>query len=151
MLAKKFALGFGIAVLLPMMIHYGVRSFSKPPDWDDYEVENYYERYQRAAPEEKIRLEGERGRLEKERQTHEKRFQKHLFLVTTPLGIFAIIAGSLIAVQAIGTGLMFGGIFCLLDGYANYWTELADWMRFLSLAGGFVVLVVIGYRKFGLK
>ena len=42
---------------------------------------------------------------------------------------------------------MFGGIFLLLDGYCNYWSELADSMRFLSLLAAFIVLMYIGYKK----
>ena len=52
MLAKKFALGFGIAIIFPMMIHYGVSTFSPEPKWKDYQVENYYEKHERATPEE---------------------------------------------------------------------------------------------------
>lgn len=148
MLAKKFALGFGIAVLLPMAVHYGVSTFSPRPKWQDYQIENYYERHERATPAEKVKLEEEQSGLEKERREHAKRFQKHLFFVTTPIGILAIIVGSVIAVQAIGTGLMFGGIFTLVDGYICYWSELPDWMRFLSLLIALVILIFIGYRKF---
>ncbi len=38
MLAKKFALAFGIAVLLPFLVYYGVSTFSPPPkhDWTCY-------------------------------------------------------------------------------------------------------------------
>ena len=77
----------------------------------------------------------------------EKIFQKHLFLVAVPVGIGAIIFGAVSPIQAIGTGLMFGGIFTLVDGYCWYWSELQDWMRFLSLLAAFVVLIFIGYRK----
>lgn len=107
MLAKKFALGFGIAIILPMVIYYGVSTFSPAPKWNDY----------------------------------------YLFYVAVPLGIFAILFGAFSPIQAIGTGLMFGGIFTLTEGYFCYWSELQDWMRFLSLLIAFVVLIYIGYRK----
>ena len=38
MLAKKFALAFGIAVVFPAMLHYGVATFSPEPRWQDYTV-----------------------------------------------------------------------------------------------------------------
>ncbi|PYL94517.1 MAG: hypothetical protein DME28_05015, partial [Verrucomicrobia bacterium] len=38
MLSKKFALAFGIAVVFPAMIHYGVSMFSAEPRWQDYHV-----------------------------------------------------------------------------------------------------------------
>ena len=74
-------------------------------------------------------------------------FSPALFIVAVPIGIAAIIVGALASIQAIGTGLMFGGIFTVMDGYCWYWSELQDWMRFLSLLAAFVVLIFIGYRK----
>lgn len=151
-LAKKFALGFGIAILFPMMIHYGVRSFSPQPRWEDFHTRPAPFLYEdKTDPAERARVEEEFRTMEEKRIAAEKRFQKHLFYATTPLGILAIIAGTIISVQAIGSGLMFGGILCLIDGYINYWSELPDPMRFLSLLAGFCVLVFIGFKKFSDK
>ena len=147
MLAKKFALGFGIAIILPMLVHYGVSTFIPSPKWEDYQVENYYERYQNASTAEKEELRKEQTELNKKRKKIEKRFGKHTFFVAVPVGIIAIIVGSLMPIQAIGTGLMFGGIFTAIQGYCWYWSELQDWMRFLSLLAAFVILIYIGYRK----
>jgi len=147
MLAKKFALGFGIAIIFPIMVHYGVSTFVPSPKWQDRYSNSYYQDYSKATPEEKAKLDQERKQRDMEWTTKEKRFQGVLFSVAVPLGIAAIIIGSLAAIQAIGTGLMFGGIFLLLDGYCNYWSELADSMRFLSLLLAFIVLMYIGYKK----
>ncbi len=147
MLAKKFALGFGIAIVFPMMIHYGISTFSPQPKWKDYQIENYYEKHERATPEEQEKLEAEKNRLEEEREKAEKRFQKHLFFVAAPLGIITIIVGAFLSIQAIGTGLMFGGIFSVCDGYFNYWYELADPLKFASMLVAFVVLIFVGYKK----
>jgi uncharacterized membrane protein YkgB len=147
MLAKKFALGFGIAIILPMLVHYGVSTFSPAPKWQDRYGYNSYRRYQNATAEEKARLDKERELAEKRWQEKERTFQRHLFFVAVPVGIAAIIIGAVAAIQAVGTGLMFGGIFTLMDGYICYWSELQDWMRFLSLLAAFIVLIYIGYRK----
>ncbi len=147
MLAKKFALGFGIAIIFPIMVHYGVSTFVPSPKWQERYSGSYYQDYSNATPEVKAKLDRERKQREGEWKAKEKRFQAALFVVAVPLGIAAILVGSLAAIQAVGTGLMFGGIFLLLDGYANYWSELADSMRFLSLLLAFIVLLYIGYRK----
>lgn len=147
MLAKKIVLGFGIAVLLPMMVYYGVSTFSPKPEYRDYQIENYHEKHDRASTEEKIELEEQKSKLDDQRREHKKRFQRHLFFVAAPVGIIAVIAGSIIAVQAIGTGFMLGGIITLSEGYVCYWPQLEDWIRFISLIIGFIVLVFIGYRK----
>lgn len=147
MLAKKFALGFGIAIVFPMMIHYGVSIFSPQPKWKDYQTENYYEKHKRATPEEQEKLEAKKNQLEEQRMKAEKRFQKRLFFVAVPLGITAIVVGAFLSIQAIGTGLMFGGIFSACDGYFNYWSELADSLKFISMLLVFIVLLIVGYKK----
>jgi len=147
MLAKKFGFGFGIAVILPILIHYGVSTFCPAPKWNDYNDYSYYGKYQQATPEEKKKMDSERNAKYDAYANHRKVFERNLFCVATPLGIGAIIAGSLIAVQAVGAGLIFGGIFTLVDGYCWYWSELQDWMRFLSLLAAFIVLVYMGYMK----
>lgn len=146
MLAKKFGFGFGIAILLPMLVHYGVSTFSPSPKWEDYYNRNYYQ-YQNATPEEKKVLQAEDNKRQEKFRQVRKTFERHLFYVATPVGIAAIVIGSTLAVQAIGAGLIFGGIFTLVDGYCWYWSELQDWIRFLSLLVAFVVLVYMGYTR----
>lgn len=146
MLAKKFALGFGIAIILPLLVHYGVSTFSPAPNWQDYKPYSY-QKYQNATAVEKEKMEKEDEEKQQRLRQEEKVFQKHLFFVTVPVGIASIIIGAILTIQAIGTGLMFGGIFCITEGYFCYWSELQDWMRFLSLLAAFIVLIFVGYRK----
>ncbi len=147
MLAKKFALGFGIAVILPMMIHYGVSTFTHAPKWEDRLGAYSYRKYNQAKPEEKEKMDRERELSERQWRTQQKVFQRHLFFIAVPVGIIAIITGAALPMQAIGTGLMFGGIFSITEGYCCYWSELQDWMRFSSLLIAFIVLIYVGYRR----
>lgn len=151
MLAKRFALGFGIAIIFPAMIHFGVGVISPQPKWENYQTENYYEKHERASVEEQKAMEAEKTRLEKQRQTAETRFEKHLFYFAVPLGILAIIVGTYLPHKVIGAGLMFGGIFSATDGYFNYWRELSDTLKFSSSLCAFVVLLIVGYLKIGEK
>ena len=144
MLAKRFGFGFGIAVILPMLVHYGVSTFSPQPKWQDYYGSAYY---QDSTPEKKKELQEERKKKDETFRFQRKVFERHLFYVAIPIGIAAIIIGSLLSVQAVGAGLIFGGIFTLIDGYCWYWSELQDWMRFLSLLAAFIVIVFCGYMK----
>ncbi len=147
MLAKKFAIGFGVAVLLPMVIHYGVSTFSKEPRWQDYHKNRSYYSMENKSVEEKERIEKEDQKMQDRYDSDSKRFARHLFFVAALLGIVAIILGAFISFQAIGAGLIFGGIFTLTDGYCRYWDQLQDWMRFLSLLVAFIVIVYFGYVK----
>ena len=143
MLAKKIALGFGIAVVFPMLIHYGVSTFVHSPRWVDYEVQlNPSD-----SPQEKAQRQVEGQQKDKEYRAAEKRFQQHLFAFAVPLGLVALLIGAFLRLPAIGTGLMFGGIFSICDGYFNYWSELADAMKFVSLVVAFVLLIFLGYRR----
>ena len=147
MLAKKIALGFGIAVILPMLIHYGVSTFSPAPK-EECRYERYsYQRYEKATPAERAIIEKEDQKREAIWRQKEKVFQRRLFFVTVPAGIACIVLGAALSLQALGTGLMFGGIFCITEGYVCYWSELPDSMRFLSLLAAFIVLVFVGYKK----
>ena len=74
-------------------------------------------------------------------------FEKHLFVVAVPLGLITLVVGAFLSVPAIGTGLMFGGIFSVFDGYFNYWSELSAQLKFFSLLAAFIVLLIVGYRK----
>ena len=147
MLAKKIALGFGIAIILPMLVHYGVSTFSPAPKWEDRYERYSDQKYQNATPVERAKIETENQEREKIWRHKEKVFQSRLFFVAVPIGIACIIIGAILSIQAIGTGLMFGGIFCITEGYVCYWSELQDWMRFLSLLAAFIVLIFVGYRK----
>ena len=146
MLAKKFGFGFGIAIILPMLVHYGVSTFSPAPKWENAYSNNYYQ-YQNATPAEKEKLQIEDNKRQETYRHNRKTFERHLFYVAAPVGVIAIIIGAGLAVQAVGAGLIFGGIFTLIDGYCWYWSELQDWMRFLSLLAAFIVLIGIGYTK----
>ena len=135
MLAKKIALGFGIAIVFPAMIHSGVNVFSPPPPrwaWTPSEAQE-----DRKILQEK----------EVKRKAAQKEYDKHLFAVAVPLGLVAIVTGAFILSPGIGTGLMFGGIIAVFDGYFNYWSELPHVLRFTSLVVAFILLLVIGYWK----
>jgi hypothetical protein len=138
MLAKKLALGFGLAIIFPMMIHYGVSTFSSEPKFESYAKQEEFNKT--ATPQEKIQK-------EEVRESAQKQFEKHLYMVAVPLGLAAILIGAFSRVQSIGSGLMIGGIFSITDGYINYWSYLEDWMRFLSLLAAFAILLIVGYKK----
>ena len=143
MLAKKIALGFGIAIVFPMLLHYGVSTWTPPPKWQDYQVPFNPQ----ATPEEKAQQQAEQQKKDEERRIVEKRFQQHLFAVAVPLGLVALVVGAFLRLPAMGTGLMFGGIFSICDGYFNYWSELAPVLKFVSLLIAFILLLFLGYRR----
>jgi hypothetical protein len=145
MLAKKIALGFGIAVVFPLLIHYGVSTFVYSPKWQDYQVRSVFDPYASAA--DKARREVEQEKKQEEYKASEKYFEKRLFAVAVPFGLIALVAGAFLSLPALGTGLMFGGIFSIGDGYFNYWSELTDALKFGSLLVTFALLLFLSYRR----
>jgi hypothetical protein len=143
MLAKKIALSIGLAIIFPVMIHYGVSTFFPAPNWNDYNVQIN----QNGTPEYINQQIAEHNRKQELGIAAQNRYEKHLFVIAVPLGLAAIFFGAFARVQAIGTGMMLGGIFSICDGYYNFWYELADWKRFLSFLAAFIVLLFVGYKK----
>ena len=145
MIAKKIALGFAIAFVFPMLIHYGVSTFVHRPKWEDYQVAGLYD--PDVSPPEKSQRRAEQEQKEKARKVAEKHFEQYLFAFAVPFGLIALLVGAFLRLPALGSGLMLGGIFSICDGYGNYWSELADALKFISLVVAFVLLVFLGYRR----
>ena len=64
-----------------------------------------------------------------------------------PLGIIALIFGALTRMNGVGPGLMFGGIFTAIDGYATYWFQLSDSTKFIASLIAFVAVLAVGVFK----
>ncbi len=149
MLARKIILGFGFAVLLPMLIHYGIEVFVPRPD-----TMQFYRRTGQLREQENAASGIEKARLKQQREQREAANQIQLdqsgrihFFVGVPLGILVTLLGSFIRVQAVGGGLMLGGIFSFTEGCSLYWTDLPPVGRFLVLLVAFGVLLWIGYQR----
>lgn len=147
MLARKIILGFGFAIVLPMLVHFGIEIFSPAPDWSKYQVENYYERHKRASEEEQIRLEAERKDLQDKHEAARKKWSQIHFFLGVPIGIALTLLGSFVRVQAVGGGLMLGGIFTFTEGCFWYWMDLNRFGRFFLLLITTGVLLWIGYQR----
>lgn len=150
MLARQIAIGFGIALVFPLLIYYGVSTFHHAPQLRDYEVKVDYVQNPTAEKQKEIEAQkNERDKKYAEFRTAAKEFSRILILVSTPLGVAAILIGAYLKYFAIGTGLILGGILSLGWGYFSYWDYLDDWIRFVSLLIGFVILLFVGYRRVG--
>jgi hypothetical protein len=147
MLAKRIALGVGIAIVLPMLIHYGVATFYPEPRPDDYRLSAETNALAHGSASDQVKFEQEQGRKGDELAAAEAQFERRLFAVAVPLGLVAILVGTFLSVQTTGTGLMFGGIVSVCDGYFNYWEHLSASFKFVSLLAAFIVLIFVGYRK----
>ena len=149
MLARRIILGFGFAVLLPLLVHYGIEVFAPGPDTQAYwrERSRLQNRVKEASGEEKTRLQRQLDALEDQHDEQQKQSSRVHFYVGAPIGVLVTLLGSFIRVQAIGGGLMLGGIFAFTGGCFWYWGDLSRIGRFLILLVAFVVLLWIGYQR----
>lgn len=149
MLARKIILGFGFALLMPMLIHYGIEVFSPRPDTRQYydQLRQLRNQERRSPPEQRAQLQSRRESLETIHRTQRLQSARVHFFIGAPLGIIVTLLGSFIRVQAIGGGLMLGGILTFTGGCAFYWTDLSRVGRFSVLLVAFIVLLWIGYQR----
>ncbi|MCG8342401.1 MAG: hypothetical protein MI684_06140 [Chlorobiales bacterium] len=147
----NFAIAMGIAILLPMLVIYGVKTFSPPPEWEDFHTRELYEKLspEKITPEEKAEIARKQQEASAKLDAAKRQHQMHLFFAAVPVGLIAIIAGTFIRVPALGPGMVFGGVFTLVEGYLFNWQELSDPIKFVSLLIALIVLGVTAYRRLG--
>ena len=129
---RNLAIGIGIMILLPLMVHVGIRLIVKEPlypqvDHNKYESEEYKSALQQYKVE-------------------KKSFEKYYFYIAAIIGIVFLIAGVLTPLPFLGMGFILGGIFCLVIGYFRYWDELSDLLKFISLLLAFILLIFSSFK-----
>lgn len=71
---------------------------------------------------------------------------KKVFYLALPLGIVIVIAGAFFfGLEAVGAGLMGGGVGTLIYGAGAYWPYSENWIRFLLSLLGLIILVWFSY------
>lgn len=82
---------------------------------------------------------------QKEYDDANKKYTRTVFIVSGIMGIIAIAVGALIFnIEAIGAGLMGGGVLALIYGNIRYWQNLNNVMKVIILALALVALIYIG-------
>ncbi len=75
-------------------------------------------------------------------------YDKNVFILTLVLGLGAIVAGGVfLGVEAVGAGVMGGGVLTVIYGTLRYWEHAPDVLRFVILGIVFATLIWIGYTK----
>ncbi len=73
---------------------------------------------------------------------------RNVFIISGIVGIIVIIIGAVLKVTSVSAGLFGGGVLTIIYGTTSYWSELADWARFIILGTALIVLIYIGYKGF---
>jgi len=83
-----------------------------------------------------------RGELEDARE----KYSRGIFLFALPLGIAVIAIGAFVfGLEAVGAGLMGGGVGIILYGVGGFWRFADDWLKFVLSLVGLVVVIWLAY------
>jgi hypothetical protein len=149
MLARQIAVGFGIAVIFPLLVYYSVALFVPTPQLIQPPQTATID--QSAPPEQRQQAVRENQRLFQQAQrTYElqmRRFTLILFAVALPVGLIAIVGGGWARPNAIGIGFLLGGITTVGEACYFHWTYLPDLLRFLCLLAGLLAVIYAGIRS----
>jgi hypothetical protein len=147
MLGRQIAIGFGVAIIFPLLVYYGVSTFSPAPKFSDF-IQTEAEYRPGMTPEQRAERANKYKAATTSYREASRVFSLRLLCVAAPLGYAAILLGSFRKSSGLGAGLMFGGIFAVVDGYWAYWEYIADWLRFVSLLIALAVLILVSYPQF---
>ena len=75
---------------------------------------------------------------------------RNVFIISGIVGILVIIIGAVLNLTSVSAGLFGGGVLTIIYGTTNYWSELADWARFIILGIALAVLIYLGYKGFSI-
>ena len=73
---------------------------------------------------------------------------RNVFIISGIVGIIVIVIGAVLNLTSVSAGLFGGGVLTIIYGTMNYWSELADWARFIILGIALAVLIYLGYKGF---
>ncbi len=174
MTLKNVVIGIAIIILTISVIIFGINTFYSSPEYEDFcdefrkaeiindsgqceEIGGKWNSYGNPRP-----IEGDiigycdgdficREEYNAERES----YSRSLFLITLPLGILIIVLGALMfKLEAVGAGLMGGGVGVILWGVFGFWEFAGDLLKFLLSLIGLLTLIWLAYyfnKKFDKK
>lgn len=75
-----------------------------------------------------------------------EKYSKTVFIIAIPLGVLIIFIGAFFfSLDAVGAGLMGGGVGTLIYGAGGYWRYASDWLRFLLSLAGLIAIIWLAY------
>lgn len=168
---KNIVLSVAIIILTIFVVVYGINTFYDKPKYDSYcgefktqEIIETQERCEEIGGKWILFNDGEIPRPVKpvegieegycdrdfscrsEFESASENYYKNLFLITLPLGIAIIILGALVfGLEAVGAGLMGGGVGTILYGVGGYWRYSDNLIKFLLSLIGLIIVIKVAY------
>ena len=174
---QKIALTLSIAIVLNLLFNYAIFAVYSSPNYDDFcgkeTRQNYdnkdsceaiggewvaynrgpYPRPIGVAPDGKELIQPteycDTTKSCREQYREDSSFyNRNVFIMLVSLGTVSFIAGFFfVAVPAVSSGLLLGGLFSLFIGNIRYWSDMSEYLRLIVLVVVLASLIWLGYQK----
>lgn len=162
---KEIIMGIAIIILTIFVTFYGLNTFFPKPQYEDYcdefktaqviETQQQCEDVGGLWTAQDIKCITEpcpQGWCDRdytcrnELEQAQKERSRWVFFIALPLGILIIALGAFVfGLEAVGAGLMGGGVGTLIYGSGAFWPYTENWIRFLISLIGLVILIWFVY------
>lgn len=164
---KNLAIGIAIMILTLFVVMYGINIFYSQPEYEDFcnMSKPYYftttekscieagGRWEKFTEPQQIKDANATGYCDQyyhcsqDFETADKEYHKNIFLLTLPLGIIILLIGMfLFRLEAVGSGLMGGGILSIIYGIGGYWRYSAEVLKFSLSLAGLIIIIFAAYK-----
>ena len=166
MIVKNWVIGIAIMVFSIFVVVYGMNTFYPSPQFNDFCNEDNFGKLidnetscvadgGKWFPNPAESLDNGKiieGYCDLEyycRQDYEDARESHfrvVFFIALPLGILIIALGAILFnLEAVGAGLMGGGVGTIIYGIGGYWIYSENWLRFLMSVVALIILIFLAY------
>ena len=162
---KDVILGIAIIILTIFVAYYGINTLFPKPDYNAYCTADRYNIYVNNSAEctaadgrwnpnygtapVKDTPDGYRDltwKCNQEYNDADRERSRKVFFIALPLGIIIVAVGAFFfGLEAVGAGLMGGGVGTLLYGSGAYWPYTQNWLRFVLSLVGLAILIWFAY------
>jgi len=146
-MAKEIILGFGIALTIAALIHFGIKTLYPAPEWQRYQIKDYFSEYQQADENQQRDLAQTRAELNRKFLKDKAAWSESYFYWAVPVALVTLLVAGMVRNAAVSAGLIGGALISLIGAYARYWSEITSGIKFLSLCLVLVVLLLLSYDK----
>ena len=154
MAIKKFLLIIGIALIFAIFFGYAMEALYVAPEYPNDKCMCYSPEKVRPSEADDYYLSEEYQTCQKEcneaTDAWNKLMEKHnskSFIILAIISIAAILAGLLINLEAVSSGILGGGILLLIYSVIRYWGILNKYVRLGLLGAALIILLYYGYKK----
>ena len=150
---KSVILSVAIALISVFFFAYAIQSVYPAPEYNNYcegmpninlnengdRIEIYNEQE-----------DSKRGNLSvcnKEYNEAKDIYERNVFFANSIIAISIFVLGFFLAIDAVSSGLMGGGVILIFYGTLRYWGNLSDIWRTSILGISLIILIWLGYKK----